>query len=138
MNGTCIFCQIVAGELPSHNVYEDDRSYAFLDISPVNPGHTLVIPKAHSHNIFDILPEDWMAVAETTRKVAIALEQALGADGVNIGMNNREHAGQVVFHPHVHVIPRKKGDGIKLMPQRKYHEHEAEPIAAKLRAALAQ
>lgn len=136
MTTDCLFCKIVAGEIPSNKVYEDERTYAFLDIAPVNPGHTLVIPKAHSHNIFDIQPEDWAAVAGTARKVAIAIEEALGADGVNIGMNNREHAGQVVFHPHVHVIPRHKGDGIKLMPQRTYHEGEAGPVAEKLRAAL--
>ena len=136
MSTDCIFCEIVRGELPSFKVYEDERTLAFLDIRPVNIGHTLVIPKAHSHNIFDIAPEDWTAVAGTARKVAIAIEKAVGCDGINLAMNNREHAGQVVFHPHVHLIPRLKGDGIKLMPQRAYHEGEAEPIAQKIRAAL--
>lgn len=133
--GDCIFCSIVRGELPSYKVYEDDRTMAFLDIRPVNAGHTLVIPKQHSTNIFDIPPEDWAAVAEVVRKIAIAIEET-GADGVNIGMNNREHAGQVVHHPHVHVIPRFKGDGLKLMPQRSYKEGEAEATAEKIRAAL--
>jgi histidine triad (HIT) family protein len=102
----------------------------------VNAGHTLVAPKAHSHNIFDIAPEDWAATAGTVRKVSIAVEKGMQADGVNIAMNNREHAGQVVPHPHVHIIPRFKGDGLKLMPQRQYEAEEAESSAEKIRAEL--
>lgn len=132
----CIFCKIVRGELPSYKVYEDDKTFAFLDINPVNAGHTLVVPKAHSHNIFDIMPDDWAATAESARKVSIAIEKGLSADGVNIAMNNREHAGQLVDHPHLHVIPRFKGDGLKLMPQRKYLDGEAEASAEKIRSAL--
>ena len=132
----CIFCKIVRGELPSYKVYEDEKTLAFLDINPVNAGHTLVVPKKHSHNIFDIAPEDWAAVTESARKIAIAIEKGLQTDGVNIGMNNREHAGQLVDHPHLHVIPRFKSDGLKLMPQRKYLDHEAEQAAEKIRAAL--
>ena len=132
----CIFCKIIHGELPSYKVYEDDKTIAFLDIRPVNAGHTLVVPKNHSNNIFDIAPEDWAAVAETVRKLAIAIEKGTGADGVNIAMNNREHAGQIVHHPHVHIIPRFKGDGLKLMPQRSYTGDEAEQSAHKIRDAL--
>jgi histidine triad (HIT) family protein len=132
----CIFCKIVRGELPSYKVYEDEKTFAFLDIHPVNAGHTLVVPKNHAHNIFDIAPEDWLAIAETARKISIAIEKAVGADGVNIAMNNREHAGQVVDHPHIHVIPRFKGDGLKLMPQHEYKEGEAGPVAEKIRNAL--
>ena len=132
----CIFCKIVAGEMPSYKVYEDDKVYAFLDIFPVSAGHTLVVPKNHATNIFDIAPEDWAAVSEVARKLSIAIDEAVGADGVNIAMNNREHAGQQVHHPHVHIIPRFKGDGLKLMPQRKYEENEAEETLAKIKAAL--
>jgi histidine triad (HIT) family protein len=132
----CIFCKIIRGELPSYKVYEDEKTIGFLDIRPVNAGHTLVVPKKHSHNIFDIAPEDWAALAEASRVISIAIEKGLGADGVNIAMNNREHAGQVVDHPHLHIIPRFKGDGLKLMPQRTYDDKEAEPVAAKIRAAL--
>ena len=132
----CIFCKIVRGELPSYKVYEDDKTIAFLDIHPVNAGHTLVVPKAHATNIFDILKEDWVAVAETVRVLSIAIEKGVGADGINIAINNREHAGQVVDHPHVHIIPRFKGDGLKLMPQRTYKEKEAEATAEKIRGAL--
>ncbi len=136
MDPDCIFCKIVRGELPSYKVYEDDATFAFLDIRPVNAGHTLVIPKKHSHNIFDIEPNDWAEVTETVRKVSIAIENGLRADGVNLAMNNREHAGQVVFHPHVHVIPRFKGDGLKLMPQRSYKEGEADSTLGKIRDAF--
>ena len=136
MEVNCIFCKIVAGELPSHKVYEDEKTLAFLDIRPVNAGHTLVIPKAHSHNIFDIEASDWGSVAAVVRILSIAVEKGVGADGVNIAMNNREGAGQVVDHPHVHIIPRFKGDGLKLMPQRPYKEGEADETLAKIREAL--
>jgi len=132
----CIFCKIISGELPSFKVYEDKKTVAFLDIRPVNAGHTLVVPKNHSSSIFDIAPGDWVAVAEVVRVLASAIEKATGADGVNITMNNREHAGQIVHHPHVHIIPRFKGDGLKLMPQRTYVENEAETVMEKIKAAL--
>src|SRR5262249_4320678 len=122
----CLFCKIIRGELPSYKVYEDGKTMAFLDIRPVNAGHTLVVPKNHATNIFDIAPEDWAAVTETVRKLSIAIEKGLSADGVNIAMNNRQSAGQLVDHPHMHIIPRFKGDGLKLMPQREYKEGEAE------------
>ncbi len=136
MSDDCIFCKIVRGEIPSHKVYETDDVLAFLDIRPVNAGHTLVIPKTHATNIFDIAQNDWAAVSEAARVVAITIEKALNADGVNIAMNNREHAGQTAFHPHVHIIPRFKDDGLRLMPQRNYVEGEAESTAEKIRAAL--
>ena len=133
----CLFCRIVRKEVPSFILYEDDMVLAFLDINPVSPGHTLVVPKHHSTNIFDIAPADWAAVAETTRRMAIAVEKAADADGINLAMNNREHAGQVIDHPHVHIIPRHKNDGLKLMPHRSYAHGEAESIAEKIRGALA-
>lgn len=137
MNADCIFCKIIRGELPSYKVYEDEKTIAFLDIRPVNAGHTLVVPKNHSQNIFDIAANDWAAVSETVRKLSIAIEKSVQADGVNIAMNNREHAGQVVHHPHVHIIPRFKGDGLKLMPQRSYEKGEAETTLEKIHVALA-
>lgn len=132
----CLFCKISKREIPSSVVYENNEVLAFLDIHPVNAGHTLVIPKRHSTSIFDITKEDWGAVAEAVRIVSIAVEKGLGADGVNIGMNNREHAGQVIYHPHVHIIPRFKGDGLRLMPQRSYREGEAEETLKKIRGAF--
>jgi histidine triad (HIT) family protein len=137
MANDCVFCKIVRGELPSFKVYEDAKTLAFLDIHPVNPGHTLVIPKAeNTQNIFDVSPDDWQATTETARKVAKALEGALDADGVNIMMNNRSNAGQIIFHPHIHVIPRFVGDGLTHWKHGAYEEGEAASILEKIRAAL--
>jgi histidine triad (HIT) family protein len=137
MADNCVFCKIVRGELPSFKVYEDDKTLAFLDIHPVSPGHTLVVPKAETaRNIFDVTPEDWGATTETARKVAHAVEKAMRADGVNIMMNNRPHAGQVVDHPHIHIIPRYKGDGLSMWKHNEYKEGEAESVKAKIFAEL--
>ncbi len=132
----CIFCKIIRGELPTSKVYENDTVFAFLDIHPVNAGHTLVVPKKHSKNIFDTAPEDWAAVTEAVRMLSGVIEKAVGANGINVGMNNREHAGQVVDHAHMHIIPRFKGDGFKLFPQRMYEDKEAETTLQKIRSAL--
>ncbi|MBI5469779.1 HIT family protein [Candidatus Kaiserbacteria bacterium] len=132
----CIFCKIVKGEIPSFKVYEDADTLAFLDINPIHPGHTLVIPKEHAENIFEISSENWAKVQETVRKVAGAVEKSLGADGVNMLMNNREHAGQIVDHAHVHLIPRFKGDGLNKWPHKEYKKGEATAIAEKITAAL--
>jgi histidine triad (HIT) family protein len=132
----CIFCKIVKGELPSFKIYEDDATLAFLDIRPVNPGHALVVSKQHSANIFDVPKKAWSEVAETVRIVASGVEKATGADGVNINMNNREHAGQIVDHLHMHIIPRFKGDGFKLWPQTPYKDGEAEKMQQKIKAQL--
>jgi len=132
----CIFCKIIKGELPSFKVYEDDVTLAFLDIRPVNPGHTLIVPKRHSKNLFDVPSEDWVAVAKVVRDLAHVVEKAVAADGININMNNREHAGQVVDHAHVHIIPRFKGDGFKLWHQTPYKEGEAVKVREKIKAHL--
>ncbi len=134
--GNCIFCKIVGGEIPSYKIYEDKDTFAFLDIHPVNPGHTLVIPKAHSYNILDIDPKDWLAVSDTVRKISRILHDAIQADGINLQMNNREHAGQVVDHPHVHVIPRYKGDGLPHWPGKTYKAGEAEELLKKIQAVM--
>ncbi|MDO8481945.1 MAG: HIT family protein [bacterium] len=136
MSSDCIFCKIIKGELPSFKVYEDGETLAFLDIHPVNPGHTLVVPKQHSKNIFDARTEDWLAVTKVVRNLAHVIETAVAADGININMNNREHAGQVVEHLHVHIIPRFKGDGFKLWHQTPYKEGEADVVREKIVSAL--
>ena len=132
----CIFCKIARGEIPSFNVYEDEATLAFLDIQPVHPGHVLVIPKGHAGNIFEISPDDWALVQETVRKVAIAVEYATGADGVNLLMNNREHAGQIVDHAHVHLIPRFKNDGLNKWPHKPLDMSKGPAIAQKIKEAL--
>lgn len=136
MSSDCLFCKIAAREIPGQIVYEDEDTLAFLDINPVNPGHTLVIPKNHSIDIFEIADKDWAAVMRTSRIVAHALERALKPDGINLGMNNRAGAGQVIFHAHVHVMPRFKDDPHSLWQGRPYAEGEFAKMGDKLRAAL--
>lgn len=133
-----IFEKIIAREIPANIIYEDEDTLAFLDIAPNNPGHTIVIPKVHARNLLDISEESWFAVMRTVRKLAPIIKEAVGADGINLAMNNESAAGQVVFHAHVHIIPRHEGDGFTHFPQGKYEEGEADAIAAKLRAALSR
>jgi histidine triad (HIT) family protein len=110
----CIFCKIVAGEIPSTRVHEDDRTVAFMDVNPGTRGHLLVVPKAHAADVHSIDDEDLAAVARTARDVAGRIRDRLGADGVNIIQNNGRAAWQTVLHYHVHVLPRYKGDPIEL------------------------
>jgi histidine triad (HIT) family protein len=132
----CIFCKIVRGELPSFKVYEDEHTLAFLDIHPVHQGHTLIIPKDHAGNIFEISSETWAHVQETVRKVAHAVEKGTNADGVNMLMNNRQHAGQAVHHAHVHLIPRFKGDGLHVWPHKPLNMQEGPSLASKIQQAV--
>lgn len=132
----CIFCKILRGELPSQKIYEDDKTYAFLDINPVNPGHVLVIPKKHTLDVFEIEESEWDAVMRTVRRVAHALEKSLAPTGINLAMNNRSGAGQVVFHAHVHVMPRFPNDGHELWKGRAYGEGQLPEVASKIRTAL--
>lgn len=132
-----VFSKIIRGELPSHKVYEDEAVLAFLDIHPVTPGHTLVIPKStKSRNIFDIPADDWLAMTKVVHHLAAVIEKATGADGVNIIMNNREQAGQVVDHPHIHIIPRFKNDGLKHWHHASYKDDEAADMLRKIRKTL--
>lgn len=104
-----IFAKILRGELPAHKVYEDSETLAFMDIMPRGPGHVLVIPKKAARNILDIDPESLAAVMRTAKKIAIASKKAFGADGVTVQQFNEQAGGQVVYHLHVHVIPRHLG-----------------------------
>ncbi len=108
-----IFAKIIRGELPCHKVYEDDRVLVFLDIMPRAPGHALVIPKSAARNILDVDPDDLSHVAKIAQKVARAGMQVFSADGVTVQQFNENAGGQVVFHLHVHVIPRKEGIAMK-------------------------
>lgn len=113
----CIFCKIIKGEIPCQKVYENDKVLAFLDISPVNPGHTLVIPKDHTENLLTLSQEQIRDIFLTAQKVAKRIEEVLKPDGINLGMNNKAGAGQIVFHAHVHVMPRFNSDSLKLWGQ---------------------
>lgn len=106
----CIFCKIIAGEIPSYTLYEDDDFKVMLDIGPASKGHMLIIPKEHYSDIMT-MPEELTAKAFLlAKKMAIKAEKVLGCDGVNIAQNNHTAAGQTVFHFHIHIIPRTTGD----------------------------
>jgi len=120
MKQDCVFCKIVAGEIPSSKIYEDKNSLAFLDISPINKGHTLLIPKEHYEDLFDFPEDKLKEFSVTLKKVSKVVLSGVKADGLNIGMNNKSAAGQIVFHAHFHLIPRYKNDGLKSWPQDKY------------------
>ena len=130
------FAKILRGEFPSYKVYEDDHTLAFLDIMPRSVGHTLVIPKASARNILDISPEDFAHVARVAQKIARAAMEAFDSDGITIQQFSEPAGGQVVFHLHVHVMPRH--EGVMLLPpaSRKEDGKVLEANAAKLMAAL--
>jgi len=132
----CIFCRIAAGEAPAARVLETPTVLAFLDIAPVHYGHTLVIPKSHYQNLLELPDALWTEMGQVCRRVAQALRATLHAQGFNLGMNNFEAAGQVVFHAHLHVIPRYHTDGLKLFPQESYRPGDLEKTGAQLRRFL--
>jgi histidine triad (HIT) family protein len=108
-----IFARILRGELPAHKVFEDDKAFAFLDIMPRAPGHTLVIPKAPARTILDIAPDDLARVIKVVQTIARAAVKVFEADGLTIQQFNEPAGGQVVFHLHIHIIPRKTGVALK-------------------------
>ena len=108
-----IFAKILRGELPCHKVYEDDRALAFLDIMPRAPGHTLVLPKAPARNLLDVKPDDLAHVMLVAQKIAKTAMKVFGADGVTVQQFNESAGGQVVYHLHVHIVPRKAGEPMK-------------------------
>lgn len=114
VDSNCIFCKIIAGEIPSRTVYEDEGYKAIMDVSPASKGHVIVLPKNHASNVFEISEEELSGAMIVAKKVAAMLKEKLGCDGVNILQNNGEVAGQTVFHLHVHVIPRYKGDTVNI------------------------
>lgn len=132
----CIFCKIINNEIPSVKVYEDEEFLAFLDIHPVSPGHTLVIPKVH-HDRFDNTPEEVAGnLFKLVKRIAPGVMNGSSADGYNLGLNNGSAAGQVIFHIHVHIIPRRAKDGLELWRSHDYEGNEMEEIAKKIRAAI--
>ncbi|MEN9920793.1 MAG: hypothetical protein RL538_686 [Candidatus Parcubacteria bacterium] len=125
-----IFSKIVAGELPCFKVYEDEHVLAFLDIHPIQPGHTLVVPKVASENGLSAKPEDLAHIMRAAQKIGNALINIIGCDGINFLMNNGEAAGQKVFHTHLHLIPRFDNDGVYEEPMPgEYEDGEASQLA---------
>ena len=131
-----IFAKILRGELPCYKVYEDDKALVFLDIMPRTPGHMLVLPKAPARNILDVGSADLAHVMTVAQKVAKAVMAALGADGITIQQFNENAGGQVVFHLHLHVIPRKAGVPMKPPATEKEKPEVLSDRALKLAAAL--
>jgi histidine triad (HIT) family protein len=135
----CVFCRIAAGELPCFMLHEDDRVVAFLDINPVNPGHALVVTKRHSADLFETPDDDLQAVMPVVRRVACAVRRVLEPDGINLHQANGPGAAQSVFHFHMHVVPRRLGDGLSMnWPLRPGDKAALASVAEALRAVLAE
>lgn len=133
----CIFCKIIAGQIPSERVYEDAGAVAFLDIAPLAPGHTLVVPRHHCVNLLDAPPEALAACLAAAPRVARAVLAATGGEGFNFVQFNGSCAGQVVMHLHFHIIPRRLGDGVTFRWQQgRYREGEMAALGERVRAAL--
>ncbi len=133
----CVFCKIIAGAIPASVVCEDKHTIAFMDIGAVNPGHVLVVARRHVENIFGLDDAQAASVMRTAARVARALKAAFAPDGVNLFQANGAAAEQTVFHFHVHVLPRRSGDGLRLIwPVKNPPRAELEANAARLRAAL--
>lgn len=114
MSDNCIFCKIANGEIPSATLYEDEEFRVILDLNPAAKGHTLILPKKHAANLFELPDETAAKALVLAKKIASTLKDGLHADGVNVLQNNGEAAGQTVFHFHMHVIPRKQGDTVNM------------------------
>ncbi len=132
-----IFAKILRGELPSHKVYEDNETFAFLDIMPRCPGHTLVIPKTPARNILDASPAQLTACLKTVQKIAAATMKAFGASGITLHQFNEPSGGQVVFHLHFHVMPRSEGASLAPPANKVEKPDVLAANAEKIRKALA-
>jgi histidine triad (HIT) family protein len=138
----CLFCGIVAGKIPAKKVYEDDYAIGFLDISPRNPGHTLVIPKKHFETLLDMPEKDAGRLFESVQKVAVMVKNGMNSQGLSIGQSNGQAAGQVVRHVHVHVIPRFMNEGPVglegILPSKKIDDISMDKIAQSIKSAHIQ
>lgn len=133
----CIFCKMVAGQIPITKIYEDKVILSFLDIGPISDGHTLVIPKQHFEKLHDCPPQLLGQVVSRLGKIAKAITTAMCSDGYNLLCNNGRAAGQLVEHLHFHIIPRRTNDGVfDRWPSYKYQEGGIEAIAAEIRKNL--
>lgn len=124
----CIFCKIINNEVPCDKVYEDDKVLAFLDIKPINPGHTLIVPKTHCKNLEEISEDDLASLMIVVKKVGKLLKEKLNVIGYNVHENNDLIAGQEVPHIHFHLVPRVEGDGLKNWRRGEYKDGEVKEI----------
>jgi histidine triad (HIT) family protein len=130
----CIFCKIINGKIPSAKIYEDASIVSFLDIMPANKGHCLVLPKKHYETLLDIPDEELANIAQAVKKITKALSLSIGNGSYNILWNNGKEAGQLVNHAHVHVIPRFKGDRLRLAwSHKKYIDNEMKETQEKIK-----
>ena len=133
-NAECIFCKIIAGQIPAAKIYEDDTVLAFLDIGPISDGHVLVVPKRHYEKIHECPPEVLADVWTRLGKIAGAVLSVMNSDGYNVLCNNGRAAGQLVDHLHFHIVPRMTGDGVfNRWPAFKYPEGKIEKLAQTIR-----
>lgn len=133
----CIFCKIVSGEVPSSNIYEDENVLSFLDISPANKGHTLVIPKKHFEKFNDMPEEAASDLMKAANKISKAVEKAVEPNGYSILINNSEAAGQEIKHVHLHIIPKYNNDDFKLLwTHKQYREGEIDEYQRKIKKLL--
>ncbi len=132
----CIFCKIITKQIPSAIVYEDAQVVALLDITPISKGHTLVLSKNHYRNLFDTPTEVLCAMMTVVKKLSYAVKEATGAQGINIQSNHEPEAGQVIFHHHIHIIPRFVHDGFKHWPGKPYEGNEIEQWKLRIQSAL--
>ena len=132
----CLFCEFTLDSSRIQTVYENEHVLAFLDANPVNPGHTLLVPKNHSRNMLEISKEDACTLAQAIPFVGRGVKEGMKADGINIHINNEGAAGQVIFHTHVHIIPRFSTDEIKMWKGKPYKEGEAEQVLKKITDVL--
>ena len=136
--GQCIFCRLIAGEIPASKVYEDEQTLAFMDLGQVNPGHTLVTVKRHAETLLDLTPDEAAAAMRTAQRVAQAVKDAFDPPGLTLLQANGKEGDQTVFHFHLHVVPRHGDDGIALSWPRKDPARDTlEGYAARLRQAVA-
>ena len=129
----CIFCKIAKKEIPADIVYEDDKAIVFLDIAPVHPGHALVVSKQHHPTLVETPNDVACHLMSVVHKIAPAIMKATNADGFNLGVNNGQAAGQVIWHTHYHIIPRFTNDGLRHWPQQKYQEGQMKTVAERIR-----
>jgi len=130
----CVFCKIVAGQIPSTRVYEDEHTLAFMDLGQVNPGHVLVAVKKHAANLFELDEVQAAAVARASTRIARAIKTAFDPEGLSVYQANGKAAGQTVFHYHVHLLPRHQADGMELVwPVKNPPREKLEGYAEKIR-----
>ena len=132
----CLFCKIISGEIPAYKIYENDNVLAFLDIHPVNPGHTLIVPKVHFDDFLTTDDKVLEQMIVVTKKVASAILRGLNYQAFNLEQNNGKIAGQVIQHLHWHIVPRLADDGLKHWPGKEYSEGEAQLIAEKIKEQI--